>query len=209
MGLEIERKFLVDTAPGAWPSALAPTKAWAIRQGYLTPPGADPEVRIRLARPVEPGTATARDTASQDLGEQGDAAVVRRLTTKASSRTGDGGAVTRIEVEVDLDATAFDELWGVTADRRIEKVRVAYGLDGGAELTVDHFAGRLRGLVLAEIEFEDAAASRAFDPPAFLRTEVSGDRRYRNAELAGMSEPPAGSGDDDAPAPASGDTLSP
>ena len=212
MALEIERKFLVDPDPRAWPPSVRATRAWVLRQGYVTPPGSDPEVRVRHARPVDPGAAAAGDDdapATADAGTTDPAATgdgTRQLTTKASTAGPDDGAVTRVEVEVDVDADAFDELWGLTAGRRIEKVRVEFELPAAPDdppvvLTVDHFRGALRGLVLAEIEFGDAGASAAFDPPAFLRAEVTADRRYRNAALAGLPAPPAEEGEG-APAPA-------
>ncbi|MDO9408162.1 CHAD domain-containing protein [Patulibacter sp.] len=193
MGLEIERKFLVDADPGAWPPSVRASRAWLLRQGYVTPPGSDPEVRVRHARPVDPRTAPHGDGDAGDAGE--DEGETRQLTTKAATAAAPDGAVTRVEVEVDVDEAAFDELWGLTAGRRVEKVRIEFRTDDaagrGTVFTVDHFRGDLRGLILAEVEFEDAAAARAFRPPAFLLTEVTDDRRYRNAELATLAAPPA------------------
>ncbi|MEV4420247.1 CHAD domain-containing protein [Patulibacter sp. NPDC049589] len=184
MGIEIERKFLVDADPAEQGPSVTAVRAWAIRQGYVTPAGSDPEVRVRHARLVAVRT-----------GEPADGAVVRQLTTKASS--GDGqGAVTRVEVEVAIDEEEFRELWDVTAGRRVEKLRTEYALDDAAgrriAFTVDRFHGVLGGLELAEIEFEDGDAARAFVAPAFLGAEVSDDPRYRNAELAGAIAPPSG-----------------
>lgn len=187
MPIEIERKFLVVDPDGGLAGSPA-TAAWVIRQGYVTRPGDDPEVRVRHARPVDPGSAL------RDGPGDADGPVVRQLTTKASLPGGTEGGVSRREVEVDVDEAQFAELWDVTDGRRIEKVRVEHELrdaDGVARpFTVDHFGGALRGLVLGEIEFGDEATSAAFVPPAFFGLEVTHDRRYRNAALAGAAAPP-------------------
>ncbi len=67
------------------------------------------------------------------------------------------------------------------ADRLIEKIRypVRYA---GFDWEVDVFSGRHEGLVLAELELEDAAVE--FPRPAWLGQEVSGDSAYGNGALA-------------------------
>jgi CYTH domain-containing protein len=202
MPIEIERKFLAEGDPATWTPPVVATAAWIIRQGYVTRPGDDPEVRVRHARPVAPRSAL--DDEPRPVADGGDAAEVRQLTTKASVAGADGGAVSRHEIEVPVSEAQLDELWLVTAGRRIEKVRVEYRFaddDDAPAFTVDRFGGALSGLVLAEIEFGDEAASRAFDPPAFLRTEVTEDRRYRNAALAAMAAPPDAGAPDSGPRP--------
>lgn len=192
MPIEIERKFLVVADAEGGLEGSPATAAWVIRQGYVTRPGDDPEVRVRHARPVDPGSAL------RERPGDADGPVVRQLTTKASIPGGTEGGVPRREVEVDVDEAQFAELWDVTDGRRIEKVRVEHELrdaDGVARpFTVDHFGGALCGLVLAEVEFEDAAASAAFVPPASFALEVTHDRRYRNSALAGADGPPDAAG---------------
>jgi len=189
MPLEIERKFLVDHEPAAWKPSVTAARAWLIRQGYVTQTGSDPEVRVRHAVPLD--ITTVLDADPRPLGE---APHVHRLTTKAAIPDREGGAVTRHEVEVDIPATAFGELWAITDGRRVEKVRVEYRFDDPsrrpATFTVDHFRGPLAGLLLAEIEFDDAESSGSFDRPGFLGREVTHDARYRNQALAVMATPP-------------------
>ncbi|WP_051471455.1 CHAD domain-containing protein [Patulibacter minatonensis] len=195
MGIEIERKFLVDDDPATWGPAVTETRSWEIRQGYVTPPGADPEVRVRLTRPAAgptPGAESSEGPAPPT--GTAEAPVVRQLTTKAARPGAGEDAVVRTEVEVGITAEEFDELWVVTDGRRIEKLRTEYRLGGAPDAplcTVDRFGGPLAGLVLAEVEFDGEDASAAFVPPPFLRVEVTADRRYRNAALAGAGRPPA------------------
>jgi adenylate cyclase len=47
---------------------------------------------------------------------------------------------------------------------------------------IDEFAGENAGLIVAEIELEDA--DEAFARPGWLGAEVSDDPRYYNSELA-------------------------
>jgi CYTH domain-containing protein len=47
---------------------------------------------------------------------------------------------------------------------------------------VDEFLGLNRGLVVAEIELE--SETQSFEKPDWIGMEVSGDKRYTNANLA-------------------------
>jgi CYTH domain-containing protein len=52
---------------------------------------------------------------------------------------------------------------------------------------IDVFEGRLKGLLLAEAEFESAAAAGALAIPGFLAREVSGDDRFTGGRLVHAS----------------------
>jgi CYTH domain-containing protein len=52
---------------------------------------------------------------------------------------------------------------------------------------IDVFEGKLKGLLLAEAEFESAAAARALAIPSFLSREVSGDDRFTGGRLVHAS----------------------
>lgn len=105
------------------------------------------------------------------------------LTVKA------GTGMERAEVEVDIDAAAFDELWEVAGDRRLEKTRHRIDLDGlTAELDV--YAGALAGLTVVEVEFPSRREAEAFHPPDWFGDEVTGDPAWSNAALARDGAPP-------------------
>lgn len=59
---------------------------------------------------------------------------------------------------------------------------------GKLRFEIDVFAGRHRGLVIAEIELPSARAK--FERPAWLGREITGDKRYYNAQLAGAGRSP-------------------
>lgn len=121
------------------------------RQGYLT---TDPDrtVRVRLA------------------GEHG------YLTVKGRSQ-----GIARTEFEYPIPAAdAHALLDGLCLRPLIDKIR--YRVDhAGREWTVDEFGGENQGLVLAEVELDDAAQEVPLPP--WAGEEVSDDPRYYNASL--------------------------
>ena len=64
---------------------------------------------------------------------------------------------------------------------KIEKVR-HYVEHGGRTFEVDEFLGDNAGLVVAELELDDAAA--AYERPDWLGEEVTDEARYYNLALA-------------------------
>lgn len=136
------------------PAALDEHPAQRIEQGYLAIDPAGSEVRVRRAD----GETT--------------------LTVKS------GVGLVRAEEEIAIDERRFTLLWPLTEGRRVIKTRFLVRLDGGQTAEVDDYGGDLAGLFTAEVEFPDEAAARAFDPPAWLGREVTGDTRYANRTLA-------------------------
>ena len=64
-----------------------------------------------------------------------------------------GKGVQRTEVEVELSRAQFDTLWPLTAGKRVEKVR--YEIPEGIwTIELDVYRRHLKGLVVAEVEFE-------------------------------------------------------
>jgi CYTH domain-containing protein len=192
MAIEIERKFRLLTSPAQWDWRVLNATAWEIRQAYITPPGATPEVRIRESRMVT--LESAFEPVTQPADGPNGAVVVRRLAVKADIPTSTEGGVSRHEIEPELSEHEFVALWETTEGRRLRKVRVEYMADlpdgGPRVITVDLFQDQLFGLMLGEIEFGDWKSSVEFDPPGFLGYEVTHDKRYRNATLAVADTPP-------------------
>ena len=122
------------------------------RQGYLS---SEPErtVRVRVA-----GAAAW-------------------LTIKGATR-----GIARPEYEYAIPVAEAEELLdGLCQRPLIEKTR--YRVDHGAHTwEVDEFHGDNEGLVIAEVEVQDAAEEVAL--PAWVGEEVSHDPRYFNSNLA-------------------------
>jgi adenylate cyclase len=107
-----------------------------------------------------------------------------KLTVKA------GHGLSRTEVEVPLSADQAEALWPHTAGRQLEKVRHELRV-GDHTIEVDVYLGALDGLCRAEVEFGSETAAEAFDPPAWLGHEVTGDPAWGNASLAVHGRPDA------------------
>ncbi len=90
--------------------------------------------------------------------------------------------MTRSEWEwaIDYDE-AVEMLDELCAGRRLTKTRYVLR-HGDHEWVVDDFEGDFDGLVLAEIELE--SEDEDFELPDWVGEEVTGDRRYYNANLA-------------------------
>ncbi len=114
---------------------------------------------------------------------------LRRAGPKALLTVKTGRGEVREEVEVELNEELFDSLWPLTEDRRIAKTRLREPLGEGLDAEVDVYDGDLRGLVVAEVEFDSGEDSRAFQPPSWLGDEVTGDPRYANRQLAAAGIP--------------------
>jgi adenylate cyclase len=94
-----------------------------------------------------------------------------------------GSGLSREEVEVPLTREAFEQLWPLTAGRRVEKTRMTIPVEG-AVAEVDVYRGPLAGLVTVEVEFDEADDASRFSPPFWFGPELTGDSRYSNQSLA-------------------------
>lgn len=142
---------------------------------------AQPPPQLTGARvlPIAQGYLAVDDDAEVRVRRIGDRHV---LTVKR------GAGLRRLEEEIELAAAQFDALWRATEGRRLEKRRHVFE-EEGVTFEVDVYDGALAGLVVAEVEFASEDESAAFAPPAWLGTEVTGDRRYSNQQLALAGRP--------------------
>ena len=124
---------------------------------------------------IEQGYVTA--------GEDSVQVRIRRKNGEAILGVKRGTGERREETEVELDEEQARELWRLTGDRRVRKTRHRVDHDG-MTIEVDVYAGRLDGLVVAEVEFSSEAAGERFRPPEWLGRELTGERAYDNEILA-------------------------
>ena len=94
-----------------------------------------------------------------------------------------GAGNVREEREVELSLDQFDALWPATEGKRLLKTRYEIPF-GDRVVEIDLYHGRHEGLVVAEVEFDDEAAAKSFEPPEWLGDDVTGDPRYSNQLLA-------------------------
>ena len=164
-GLEIERKYLLSSAPSDAELADLGAQPRRIEQVYLR----SEDGWVRRVRKVEEAGRT------------------RYVATRKREIVG----IVREEHEEELDAAAYVRCL-VEADperRAIRKIRHVFPFAGHV-LELDVF-GEPPGLVLLEVELEDAADVPALPPVILVRLvrEVSLESAYMNHEIA--LRPPA------------------
>ena len=103
--------------------------------------------------------------------------VIYKLTQKLPAVDETPGLITNTY----LSRAEYDTLATIPADT-IRKTRLSM-----PPLGVDRFEGALRGLLLAEVEFDDEAEERAFEPSIPTVAEVTDDIRFSGGALARMT----------------------
>ncbi|GAB6197351.1 CYTH domain-containing protein [Lysobacter xanthus] len=154
MPIEIERKFLVTS------------DAW----------------RTQAARPVEMAQAYLNDLATLDAGAMNVSVRVRIQGDEAflNMKSRELGT-TRQEFDYPIPVDDARALLRLAVGGRIEKVRHYVEVEGHT-FEVDEFLGENAGLVVAELELEDADA--VYPRPGWLGEEVTDQARYYNLALA-------------------------
>ncbi len=93
---------------------------------------------------------------------------------------GNDAGSSRYEWEKEIPVAEVQELLKICEPGVIDKTRYLVPV-GGHTYEVDEFYGENQGLVVAEVEL--AAEDEAFDKPAWLGKEVTGDVKYYNSML--------------------------
>jgi adenylate cyclase len=109
---------------------------------------------------------------------------VRRKDDTLLMTVKSGIGLVRAEEEFAVEPERFERLWPLTEGRQVVKTRYLVPLDGGLTAEVDAYEGALAGLLTAEVEFLDEASAHAFQAPAWMGEDVTGDKRYANRTLA-------------------------
>lgn len=99
------------------------------------------------------------------------------LTIKGPSADG----VSRQEWELEIPLEDARELFLLCKPGSIDKIRWIVPAGPARFFEVDEFFGENEGLVMAEIELSQP--DEPFERPSWLGQEVTGDRRYYNAQL--------------------------
>jgi CYTH domain-containing protein len=91
------------------------------------------------------------------------------------------GGVSRFEWENPLSKAAAEALFKLCLPGKIEKTRHVVSV-GSHLFEVDVFGGDNQGLIVAEVELSEP--NQAFEKPAWLGVEVTGEKKYYNASLS-------------------------
>ena len=94
-----------------------------------------------------------------------------------------GDGLKRKEYEIELSEYQFQVLWPLAKNRFLRKTR--YKIPYKKRVCeVDIYAGDLKGLITAEIEFETVEQSKRFVFPKWFGIEITGKTAYKNKNLA-------------------------
>jgi len=144
-----------------------------------------------------PGELVQRSELLRDLYVTGTQLRLREATPLNGSsrmlrlgRKADVNPAVRLLTSIYLSAEEFRLLSSLPGETLL-KTRHYLGNIGGADLSVDEFAGPLSGLIMAEAEFPDNAAMASYRMPTFAFREVTDDHRYTGGELVvrGIPQP--------------------
>ena len=158
--IEIERKFLVLNEEY---KQLA-TKHYTIVQGYICK---EPDRTVRVRIRTE---------------ENGDSVAYLTIKSKPNAN-----GFSRFEWEKEIDVADAKQLLDMCLPGVIEKTRWLIPHSQSNRQSphliweVDEFHGRLKGLVIAELELEKE--DQAYEKPCFVGEEVTGNPRYYNANM--------------------------
>jgi CYTH domain-containing protein len=152
-----------------------------VERKWLIPGLLPPEVAVVHADEIEQGYLT--------IGADGSETRVRRRAGSCTLTVKSGGGLVRRETEVPLTQEQFEMLWPATENARVQKQRRAVPGDGGVTIEVDVYSGKLDGLVVAEVEFDDPWGAESFVAPYWFGREVTADDAYKNRSLAVHGRP--------------------
>ncbi len=96
------------------------------------------------------------------------------------------GLLSREEYNLPLNKEAYKHLLAKADGIILTKKRYMIPVPGNDHLTIelDVFEGHYDGLILAEVEFASEEEAKAFNPPAWLREDVTFSGEYHNSRLS-------------------------
>ena len=77
-----------------------------------------------------------------------------------------------IELEKEITEEQFEEVKPFKGSTTIEKYRIVIPLEDGLKAEVDIFEKKLKGLIIAEVEFESIEQAKKFKMPSWFEKEV-------------------------------------
>lgn len=168
MGMEIERKWMVQ----GWPEGYPLRKEEEMRQGYVS---VRPTVRIREEKllmssdgALAQSQAVPQDGAAQNTAGAEDSAAqcpTKPLKDEFILCFKSKGRLSRKEIEFPIEEARFRELEDLIGLPLIPKLRRTYQLPDGHQLEVNHVdEGAPTEFWYAEVEFGSEDEARAFDP---------------------------------------------
>ena len=136
----------------------------------------------RLPAAAQNATVVHLEQGYLALEEEGNEVRLRRADERYTLTVKGQGELARRELETGLTPEQFQALWPGTEGRRLRKDR--YRLDyEDHTVEIDVYHEPLRGLLLAEVEFDSKKEADAFEPPAWMGREVTHLNFLKNRNL--------------------------
>lgn len=106
------------------------------------------------------------------------------LTKKIPLKTGDYSSAN--EINILLTEYEFNKLWP-TVEKYLEKIRYLIPLKNNLTAELDVYQGKLKGLVVVEVEFVSEKQMNSFKPPRWFGQDITQEDFSANSFLAGKS----------------------
>ena len=162
-GLEIEKKYLVDNLDDVMSIInLDNCKKLYIEQGYLS---SNPTIRVRKYNDEYCITYKSR---IKDIK--------------------DSDVIVNKEVELPLTQESYNHMIEKIDYNVVKKIRYIIELEDGLVAELDVFEGKLKGLVMVEVEFRDEDEAIKFNKPMWFGEDVSSKKMYKNLYLAQVED---------------------
>ncbi|MDO3408178.1 CYTH domain-containing protein [Saccharibacillus sp. CPCC 101409] len=157
MGMEIERKFLLEAAPEELIArgAFVRRSEQRIEQTYLALDEGQ-EVRVRRLTDADTGEVEYTHTFKR------------------------GNGLSREEIEYSISASIYEQLFTASGAVPLTKTRTT-GEWNGVTVELDRYDQL--NLTVAEVEFDSVEAAQAFTPPDWFGEDISSKREYSNKKV--------------------------
>lgn len=100
------------------------------------------------------------------------------------------GLLSREEIEMPLTKDSFEHLLTKADGMIIEKERYCISLDSEHTIELDIFERDFKGLILAEIEFENEETALAYEMEDWFLKDVTMESAYHNSTMSKGNIPP-------------------
>jgi len=117
------------------------------------------------------------------IGVDGSEVRLRDSNGKYTMTIKSKGGLSRGEWEVAIDQSQFNVLDSSTVGKTVEKTRYLIPYNGSM-IELDIYKGKLKGLVSAEVEFDNEQSANDFVPPEWFSVDITSDSAFKNQQLA-------------------------
>ena len=199
MGVEIEKKFTVKELP----KDLDKYPFHVIEQGYLN---VSPAIRVRREDDTyymtykNRGMYAQKEHATERQTNEGIQASNKQQEQTVQEATPFEAPIGATEYNLPLDKDSYEHMLKKADGNVIRKKRYLIPLNADAfaeadaqnlqidtsalKIELDVFDAPYEGTIIAEVEFPSEEAANAYKPADWFDQDVTGDKRYSNAQMS-------------------------